>query len=71
LADDGSFTEIRSPEMALIVQSEAQEILIANQEILMEDEGNVDEDEFEDIGNISDSDSDEDISDIEGDGEQF
>ena len=29
------------------------------------------ESQFEDIGNISDSDSDEDISDIEGDGEQF
>ena len=72
-ANDGCFTEIRSPEMALIVQSEAQEILIANQEILMEDEGNVEEDEFEYIGNISDSDSDndEDISDNEGDREQF
>ncbi len=47
-------------QMALIVQLEAQEIMIANQEILMEDEGNKEEDEYQEIGNISDSDSDED-----------
>jgi hypothetical protein len=60
-ASDGCFTEIRSPEMARIVQLEAQEILIANQEILMENEG-IEEgkEEFEEIGNISESDSDSD-----------
>jgi hypothetical protein len=45
-ANDGCFTEIRSPEMALIVQLEAIEIMIANQEILIEDEGNKEENEI-------------------------
>jgi hypothetical protein len=59
-ANDGCFTEIRSPEMARIVQLEQQEIMIANQEILMENENIDQEEEYNEIGNISDSDSDND-----------
>jgi hypothetical protein len=59
-ATDGCFTEIKSPEMARIVQLEQQEIMVANQEMLIENENGDGEEESNDVGNISDSDSDSD-----------
>jgi hypothetical protein len=43
-----------------VVQLEEQEIVIANQEILIENKNSDGEEKFNDVGNISDSDSDSD-----------